>query len=127
MRTLAMHFTSQLFSGRAPDGMVTLTGFIGGANDPMIRHETDESIKRAMLGELSVSLGMTRVPVPEIFSVERHVPGLPQHDVGHTRRIKAMKQLVADVPGVQMVGNYLGGVSLNDCIGTARGVASLEW
>jgi oxygen-dependent protoporphyrinogen oxidase len=52
MRTLAMHFTSQLFAGRAPDGMVTLTGFIGGANDPMICHETNESLKRSMLGEL---------------------------------------------------------------------------
>ena len=127
MRTLAMHFTSQLFTDRAPDGMVSLTGFIGGANDPMICHETDESLRRAILGELSVALGMTRVPVPDVFCIVRHKPGLPQHDVGHSRRIKAMKQLTADVQGVQMVGNYLGGVSLNDCIGTARAVALLDW
>ena len=127
MRTLAMHFTSKIFPDRAGEGLVALTGFIGGANDSMIVHETDESLKRAMLGELSVALGMTRTPVPEAFNIIRHTPGLPQLDVGHSLRIKAMKTLVGELKGIEMAGNFLGGVSLNDCVGIARSTARQDW
>ena len=123
MRTLGWLFSSTIFPGRAPEGKIALTGYIGGANDPHIVKATPESVRHIVLGELSLALRMKTMPKPEYFAIHPHMPGIPQHAPGHERRMPAVRKLLTLVPGLQLVGNYVGGISLEECVKTARAAA----
>ncbi len=125
MRTLGWLFTSMTFPGRAPEGVQTLNGFIGGALDREAVHAKAEALRYILLGELSLALGMSRFPKPSYFNIVNHEPGLPQYMVGHAQRVKAINKLLKDSPDLALAGNYLAGVSLNDCIKKGRAAAHI--
>ncbi|MCA9319427.1 MAG: protoporphyrinogen oxidase [Planctomycetes bacterium] len=123
MRTLGWLFSSKTFPGCAPEGRHALTGYIGGATDPAILDAPPEAIRHLVIGELSLALRMRRFPDPEYFHTLRHEPGLPQLDLGHFRRVRAIHGLLSEHHGLEIVGNFMGGVSINDCIRTSREAA----
>lgn len=126
VRTLGWLFSSRIFAGRAPEGKHAITGYIGGASDPTILNAGEEAVRHIMLGELSVALRMRNFPKPEFFRIIEQRPGIPQYTIGHRRRIAALRNLIAQNPGLALVGSYLDGVSLNECIAAAkRAVAEL--
>ena len=67
LRTLGWLFSSQSFAGRAPEGHLALTGFIGGANDRAALNASEASLKHLLMNELSLALNMQRVPVPDVL------------------------------------------------------------
>ena len=123
MRTLGWGFSSKIFPNRAPEGMCALSGWIGGSKDAAALGAPEDAVRHIVLGELSLALKMKRIPEPRFFEIVRHEPGLPQHGLGHDRRMSAVKTLLADHPDLQIVGNYVGGLSLDDCVKTAREAA----
>ncbi len=120
MRTLGWLFTSKTFTGRAPEGTHVLNGFIGGALDRGVVKADADALQYILLGELSLALGMHSFPKPSFFGITNHEPGLPQYMVGHAHRVKAINKLLRDCPNLALIGNYLEGVSLNDCIKKAK-------
>jgi protoporphyrinogen/coproporphyrinogen III oxidase len=120
MRTLGWLFSSRIFADRAPEGKVALTGYIGGATDPHILDAGEEALRYLVLGELSVALRMRHVPRPDLFRTVEHRPGIPQYAIGHRRRIAAVQELLKAHPGLDLIGAYWGGVSVNDCILSAQ-------
>ncbi len=123
LRTLGWLFTSQTFPGRAPEGHFALNGFIGGANDRGALQASDDALEHLLTGELSLALGMSRIPKPSFFRLSKWAPGLPQYNMGHHRRIEAVKTLLAEYPDLELAGNYLDGISLADCIKNGRAAA----
>ncbi|MEE9393154.1 MAG: protoporphyrinogen oxidase [Planctomycetota bacterium] len=123
VRTLGWLFNSKIFEDRAPKGMVSLTGFVGGATDPTAVQAPDYAMRHLVLGELALTLRRLAAPVPSYFSFSRAEPGLPQYDLGHSRRLAAVSTLLEQHGGIGLVGNYVDGISLENCAKTAIRVA----
>ena len=124
MRTLGWVFESQLFPGRAPEGKVALHGFLGGLIDPHAIDLEDDLIEHLMMGELALALGQAKLPVPEVFRVVRFGDRLPQYNVGHVRRMDAVRRLVEmECPEIGLAGNWVAGVTVDACVKRAREVA----
>ena len=116
---LGLLFSSTLFAGRAPDGHVLLTAYVGGARQPELAQLPREALEA--LEEARDLLGAHGTPV--FSSVRYWRQGLPQPGLGHERRIEALRTMEAEWPGLFVTGNYISGVSTAACIDAARGTA----
>ena len=58
-----------------------------------------------------------------LTDVCRHAEAIPQYHLRHTDLIERLRAAVAHRPGLHLIGNYLLGVSLNDCVGLAAHTA----
>jgi oxygen-dependent protoporphyrinogen oxidase len=124
MRSLGWRFISNLFPDRAPEGKIALTGFIGGVLDPHATNLPDSLIRHLMMGELALALGQRKMPRPEHFEVLRWSDCLPQYNVGHIRRMKAVSTFVGmGAPEISLAGNWFGGISVDSCVRRGRAVA----
>ena len=73
-----------------------------------------------VLAEAREALGLDGEPVD--VAVQRWPDGLPQYDVGHTRRIAAVTRGLPD--GVHMTGALFDGVGVAPIVGHAESVAA---
>src|SRR5262249_40752308 len=121
LRTLGSIWNSSLFAGRAPEGWVCLTNFIGGATDAEAIKLSDEELIRIVHDDLSKILGVSgkarRLPIT------RYERAIPQYALGHAARVERIESMLRDIPGLWIAGNYLRGISLGDCIKQAERVA----
>jgi protoporphyrinogen/coproporphyrinogen III oxidase len=114
LRVLGTVFNSSLFAGRAPEGMVCLTSFAGGATDPDVCKLTDDEITETICAEVARVLGITGKPV--MTNLQRHSRALPQYNLGHTQVVKSLEAITASIPGLFVTGNYLSGPSIGACV-----------
>lgn len=119
-------FNSSLFEGRAPKGKVLLTVFIGGARNPGVVELGDDELAALAHAELQQVLKATGEPEP--VAITRHRRAIPQYNLGHARRVQRIDSLIGSLPDLELIGNYLHGVSVGDCVKeadrTARKIAS---
>lgn len=67
-------------------------------------------------------LGITSSP--DITVINRLLHAIPQYHVGHLERIEAIEtRLQNKFPQMTWLGNYLSGVSVNDCIAKSKKTA----
>ena len=119
---LGMLFSSTLFAGRAPDGHVLLTAYVGGARQPELARLPRNELVQWVLAEARDLLGARGAPV---FTSVRYWPqALPQPDLGHADRLAALGGVESELPGVFVTGNYIAGVSTAACIDGAIATAS---
>jgi oxygen-dependent protoporphyrinogen oxidase len=118
---LAGTFVDQKFPERAPQGCRLLRGFFGGHLGDTLAKKSDAEIAARTLKELRALLG----PLPDpTFSVVRRWPkSLPQYGVGHLDRMAELDSLVAELPGLWLLGNAYRGVGLPDLVRDARAAA----
>jgi oxygen-dependent protoporphyrinogen oxidase len=116
LRTLGGLFPSSLFPGRAPEGWKSFTCFIGGATDPGAVELSDDELVAQVSGDLERAVGATGDP--RVLSVTRWARAIPQYNLGHVARVAEIEREAAAL-GVRMLGNYLHGVSVGDCISAA--------
>ena len=114
LRVLGTVFSSSLFAGRAPEGMVCVTSFAGGATDPKLCELSDKEIAETIGSEVARVLGITGAPVAT--RVHRYARALPQYNLGHSEIVKALEAQTAAVPGLFLAGNYLSGPSVGACV-----------
>lgn len=114
-------FNSSLFPGRAPDGCVTITCFVGGARQAeRAREDTDLLVERVLL-DLRQLLGVRGEPV---FAQHVYWPrAIPQYTVGYQSVKDAADSTERQNPGLYLAGNYRNGVSVGDCIASGQQVA----
>jgi oxygen-dependent protoporphyrinogen oxidase len=120
-RLLAATFVNQKFSHRAPEGCVLLRAFFGGNTAPGLLSEPDQCILALARRNLSRVLG--ELPDPEITLVRRWPRSLPQYHVGHLARVARIESIVAELPGLRLIGNGFHGVGLPDLIHQGRQTA----
>lgn len=124
MRTLGWIFESQLFPERAPEGKVAMCGFVGGILDQTAIDLPEELTRHLLMGELALALGQNKLPVPEVFRLIRWRNRLPQYNVGHLRRMDAVRRLLEmEVPEVALAGNWVAGVTVDACVKRGREAA----
>jgi oxygen-dependent protoporphyrinogen oxidase len=114
VRTLGTVWNSSLFPGRAREGSVTITSFIGGATDPDIIHLPEEKIAAIVAEENSRILGITGSPVET--AVWKYARALPQYNLGHGHIVEAIRDAERASPGLFFAGNYLEGPAVGKCV-----------
>jgi len=112
--TLGTVWNSSLFPGRAPNGMVTLTSFAGGATDTEIVSRGEDEIAQIVERENARLLEISGPPVTT--SVWRHLRALPQYNLGHGHLVETVRGSSREIPGLFFAGNYLDGPSLGKCV-----------
>jgi oxygen-dependent protoporphyrinogen oxidase len=122
VRTLGIIWNSSLFAGRAGEGRVALTGIIGGATDPSVVDESDETIASIVQLDCESVLDITGAPI--LSCVWKHPKALPQYNLGHSHVVKAIRESTRSTPGLFFTGNYLSGPSIGKCV--EEGLATAE-
>ncbi len=121
LRTLGSIWNSSLFPGRAPEGWIYMTNFIGGATDPEAVKLGDEELIRTVHNDLSKVLGISGDP--RRLPITRYERAIPQYELGHAARVERIESELRNISGLWLAGNYLRGISLGDCIKQAERVA----
>lgn len=117
LRLLGTVWNSSLFVGRAPEGSVALASFVGGATDPEILSWPDEKIFATVEAENARVLHITGPA--RVRQIDRYAHALPQYNLGHVQRLRAVRENLARLPGIFLAGNYLEGPSIGNCVDTA--------
>jgi len=121
-RILGTLFSSTLFPGRAPEGHVALTTFVGGTRQPELAALDDAALTTLVREELARFLGVGGTPA--IVRVQRWPRAIPQYAPGHQRFLTAIARLEAAAPGVFVGGNCRDGISLPNCIAAGHRLAA---
>lgn len=111
---LAASFSSQKYTHRAPANTVLLRVFAGGSRAPELAELPDDELQRLVLPELERLLGIEGKPLCRWAA---HWPrSMPQYHVGHRERMAQAEQLLAQLPAVELAGNFFAGVGIPQCI-----------
>ena len=121
LRTLGTVWNSSLFPGRAPQGSVLLTSFIGGATDPLVVALFAEKISAIVHREIAPILSIRNSPT--FSNVQIYERALPQYNIGHTTRIGYLERESSSLLSLKLVGNYLRGPAIGACIEQALAAA----
>jgi oxygen-dependent protoporphyrinogen oxidase len=122
VRSLGTVWNSSLFMGRAPDGCVVMTSFMGGATDPEIVDKPEDTIAALVHDENSRILRIAGRPVVSV--VWKYGKALPQYNLGHGHLVQAIQDAEFATPGVFLAGNYLEGPAIGKCV--ERGFRTAE-
>ncbi len=106
-------WSSSIFPWRAPAGRDLATVFMGGTRDPQIGSHTDEEIRQRALVDMMKIHG-------DGFSADwcevgRAPAAIPQAQRGHGRKVRALRYESSLLPGLELAGGYLDGISLENC------------
>ena len=128
-KTLGVLFSSTLFDGRAPDGHVLLTCFIGGVRHPALGTASVQTLVELVTSDLRALLGVTAAPT---FVHRTSWPAaIPQYNLGHAAHGRAADAIEALVPGLLVDGQFRRGVSVGDCVAAGETIAQralrLDW
>ena len=117
LETICTFWNSSLFPGRAPDGKVLMTTFAGRgtSNDAMAIGE--EECARIVEMENAAALGIKGPPLERV--VWKDSRALPQYNVDHAQRVVEIQNLLRTLPNLGIVGNFLRGRSIGDCVDVA--------
>lgn len=111
-------WSSSLFPGRAPEGGVALTVFVGGARQPQLVSSDDGALLRVVMAELE-SLVATR-GVPVFNRITRWEKAIPQYNVGYAGVLNSVERFEQNFQGTFICSNYRGGISVGDCLTNAE-------
>jgi len=106
-------WSSSLFAGRAPEGMVSFTSFVGGAANVELMDWSDERIAAEAEREVAQVLRINGAPVTRM--VRRWTRALPQYNLGHGKIVTGLEQELRRFPGLFLAGSYLSGASVGSC------------
>ncbi len=113
-RLLGVLFPSSLFPGRAPEGRVLLTCFLGGMRHPEDVHRSDEELLALVQQELHVLLGVSGEP--EMVHIVRHARAIPQYELGYGTFLMQLEKVEHGYPGLFFAGNYRSGISVHQAM-----------
>jgi oxygen-dependent protoporphyrinogen oxidase len=120
LNTICTFWNSSLFPQRAPAGKVLITSFV--RNSECVHSEDGrEMLLRKIEMENARILGITGVPLDCMFWAD--LRALPQYLVGHARRVDAVYNELRSTPNLHLIGNFLKGRSVGECIEIAERTA----
>lgn len=111
-------WTSALFKGRAPHGHVAFTSFVGGARQPELAGLDDAHVIGLVTDELRSLMGV--LGKYAYARVTRWEKAIPQYRLGYNRMMDAIEQTERECPGLFFCSNFRGGISVGDCVMSAR-------
>lgn len=121
VETLGCLFSSTLFPGRAPEGHVLLTAFIGGRQNPAIAERDQADILAQVRADLAAALGIEGEPV--MSRVKLWPRAIPQYELGYPDKLARIDERLSRQPGLHVRANWRDGISVADCVKNARDFA----
>ena len=121
LSVLGTVWSSSLFPGRAPEGMVSFASFVGGATNPQVMDLGDAQIAGDAEREVARVLRISGAPVTRML--RRWPRALPQYNLGHGKIVAGLEQELRHFPGLFLAGNYLSGPSVGSCAEQAEKTA----
>lgn len=121
LRTLGTVWNSSLFPGRAPDGCVLMTSFLGGATDPELVQKPQDEIAAIANSDNQHILQIIGEPIAS--ATWKYERALPQYNLGHGHIIERVREAQARLPRVFFAGNYLEGPAIGKCVEQAQRTA----
>lgn len=118
----AATITSQKYPERAPDGVVLLRAFVGGALQAPLLERPDSRLVDMVREEFARLLAIKSEPA--VTRVQRWTRLLPEYGVGHTQLVREIEQRAAALPHFALAGSAYHGVGIPDCIHSAERAAS---
>jgi protoporphyrinogen/coproporphyrinogen III oxidase len=117
--TICTFWNSSLFPGRASNGQVVITSFVRTKDLP---GSTDsQEITQRAISENARILEISGAPVET--QVWHDARALPQYNVGHAGRVSRIEAALPQHPGLQIIGSFLHGRSIGDCVDLAFAAA----
>ncbi len=120
-KILGTIWSSTIFNGRSPEGHEGFTTFVGGSRQPEMAALPDDELLSTVRGELEELMNVHGDPV--ISFINRWERAIPQYQLGHLEIIKQIEEFENRYPGLILGGNYRGGISVSDCIISAKGIS----
>ena len=120
-RIIAATFVSSKFAGRAPDDVLLVRAFVGGALNEELASLSEPNLIRLAIEELAEVLGIEARPSwVKTYFWEK---AMAQYNVGHLARVEAIDHEVAGLPGLILAGAGYRGSGIPDCIRSGRAAA----
>lgn len=119
---LGLLFSSSLFVGRAPEGHVALTVFVGGTRQPDLARLPTDELLAAITPDLQHLVGVRGAPV-----FRRHTfwpRAIPQYNLGYERYLDAMTAAERAYPGFYLGGQVRDGISMPACVAAGEKLAT---
>jgi len=88
--------------------------FLGGTRDPEAVSRSDDELLQISSNALRDLLQIRGEP--ERADICRWPNSIPQYHCGHTELIERVERELESTPNLHLVGSYLRGVSINDCV-----------
>ena len=124
-RIMAVTWSSIKWDHRAPEGMVLLRAFVGGAQRQELAACGDQEMLNMVKDELSSIMGINSPP--EKSWIFRWPQGMPQYVMGHLDRLKAIDTITKEQKGLYLAGAGYRGIGIPDCINQGRQAAAKAW
>ncbi|MEK7742622.1 MAG: protoporphyrinogen oxidase [Nitrospirota bacterium] len=113
-KILGSLWDSSIFPGRAPDGYVLLRSMVGGARASEIAMQDDSRLIDVVAEELKDIMDIK--VQPDFVKIYRHEKAIPQYNIGHDRKLKAVNGMLLKYKNLYLTGNAYRGIGVNDCI-----------
>jgi len=121
MSHLGTLFSSSIQPERCPGERVMLRTLMGGARRPELVEQSDEQLLQIVRDEVGATLGLSGEPLWSC--VVRWPAALPRYDLHQVQRQATIDALLAERPGLSIVGNHRKGISVNALIESSRSLA----
>ncbi|MBW1669886.1 MAG: protoporphyrinogen oxidase [Deltaproteobacteria bacterium] len=113
---------SSIFPNRAPEGYQLTRTLIGGVRAPDLARLPDFSLLDLVVKEFSELIGLKGGP--EFVKIFRWDEAIPQYEKGHHAIASEIDSTLRSYPGLYIRCNWLGGISLNDCVANSEKLAN---
>lgn len=115
---LGVLWASSIFPGQAPPGTTLLRCVVGGTRYPAVAELAQAELEAQSLAAISPLLGIRGEP---ILTQSRVWPqSVPVYAPGHLDRVARIHQALEPAGALRCLGNWTGGLGVNDRIRTAR-------
>ncbi len=115
---LGVLFSSQIFQNRSDANHVLLQVMIGGAGSERLFDQPQDKILELAKNEIKTVLEAKQDPVKEFYSFWQK--GIPQYNLNYPELTRMIEQEASKIRGFFLCANYIGGISVNDCIAHAK-------
>ena len=116
--TLASTFSSVKWPKRAPEGWALIRVFLGGKGKEDILSYSTSTLEKIALRSLKRWLGIKNKP--SLSRMDYYNNSMPQYKVSHAWRIKRIRDITANIPGLELAGSYMDGVGIPNTIKSAN-------
>ena len=121
LETICTFWNSSLFPGRAPEGKVLMTTFAGRGTSNNGAAIGEEEYAQIVEVENARTLGIKGPSLDRM--VWKDPRALPQYNVGHAQLVAQLQNILQTMPNLRIVGNFLKGRSIGDCVDVAFAAA----
>lgn len=111
---LGVMFNSTLFPGRAPEGQVALTVFVGGSRSPELTRLPNDSLLDRVLTDLERLLGVSGSPT--YLDRVDWPRAIPQYGLNYGTILNTFETLESDVAQLHFMGHIRDGIALPKCL-----------